>query len=261
MKKITKILFTMIIVLPMCTGCTFGRVTENNIAVRMETAVNNTFSEQASDYQNMHKTLYSYYLPDHVGKRASTAYSNILISDNYDVLMSLNASAVIIDKYYEASAVKAITTYDIALYSEVFSGTYSDGRKTEISVSIFKFDSSYYLLVKAEYFSFLSNCPLAEMPIIVKDIIRVARSTTTDQTAILTAYSKKENINYQQETTTLFSQSIPENGTLAEMLENYFPDYDFSDDSQNYDHDEEESSNEDYANDSTTGNSAAGETE
>jgi len=219
--------------LPLTYGCSINAVNEDTIADKMQMAAQEAFSQSAADYQNMHKSLYQYYLPINIGKRESTPYSTVLICDNNDVLMSLNAASVIIDKYYASSASADTMTYDIALYSEVFKGTNSNGNSMNLSVNIFNFNNSYYLLVKARYFSFLTNCQLTEMPTILKDIIAIVRSAKVDQTAVLAAYSKKESINYQQETMTIFSQAIPENGTLAEMLENYFPDYDFSEDSQN----------------------------
>lgn len=232
LKKPVKILLIVLLMLPLNYGCSINAVNEDTIADKMQKATQEAFSQPAANYQNMNKSLYQYYLPISIGKRESTPYSTVLICDNYEVLMSLNASSVIIDKYYASSVSADTMTYDIALYSEVFTGTYSDGKSMNLSVNVFNFNDSYYLLVKTHYFSFLTNCQLTEMPTILKDVIAIARSAKIDQTAVLAAYSKKESINYQQETMTIFSQAIPENGTLAEMLENYFPDYDFTGDSQ-----------------------------
>ena len=248
LKKPIKIFLIVLLILPICYGCSINAVNEDTIADKLKIAAQEAFSQPAADYQNMSKELYQYYLPISIGKRESTPYSTVLICDNYEVLMSLNASSVIIDKYYTSKVSVDNITYDIALYSEILNGTYSDGTSMNISVNVLNFNDSYYLLVKAHYFSFLTNCPLTEMPTIIKDIIMIARSAKVDQVAILVAYSKKENINYQQETMTIFSQAIPENGTLAEMLDNYFPDYDFSADSQNNNTQDDNQITDDYTN-------------
>ncbi len=250
MKKTTKILIVTIIAMLVLYGCSFEKTNVDNIDKRMNKAIELVIEQPVASYQNMNKSLYGYFLPLHVGKRDSTAYSNLLIIDNHEVLMSLNPSSIIIDQYYKGNSSKKVATYDIAIYSKVFKTTDYANKNLDLSVSIFEFEQYYYMLVKSAYFTFLTTAPLEQMPIIIQDIIRIIKTTYVNKEKVLATYSRKEAINYQQQATTIFSQSIPENGTLAEMLENYFPNYDFSDDSQNfnqdnsgeqnYPHDEEE---------------------
>ena len=247
LKKYPIILVSLIMIVSLW-GCSYGEVTETNIQQALEVAITETAKEEIAHYQNMHKSFYSYYLPQHVGKRNSTAYSNLFVIDNHEVLMSVKPASVIIDKYYgKTNLANSINEYDNALLSNSYDLINYEEKKISLVVSVFHFEGLYYMLVDTTNFSFLTSTPLGNMPSIIRDVIRIARSADVNETAILAEYSRKESIDYQQ-ATTIFSQSIPENGTLAEMMENYFPNYDFSVDSQDFSQ-EEEPNVEDYAHD------------
>ncbi len=245
MKKYPIILVSLIMIMSLW-GCS-GEITEVNIEQALEIAITETTKEEIALYQNMHKSFYSYYLPQHVGKRKSTAYSNVFVIDNQEVLMSVKPASVIIDKYYGKTVLNSIKEYDNALLSNSYDLTNYEEKKISMVVSVFQFDGLYYMLADTTNFTFLTTTTLSNMPNIIRDIIRIARSADVNEKAILAEYSRKESIDYQQ-ATTIFSQSIPENGTLAEMLENYFPNYDFSVDSQDFSQ-EEMPNVEDYAHD------------
>lgn len=245
MKKYPIILVSLIMIMSLW-GCS-GEITEVNIEQALEVAITETTKEEIALYQNMHKSFYSYYLPQHVGKRKSTAYSNVFVIDNQEVLMSVKPASVIIDEYYGKSNLNSIKEYDNALLSNSYDLTNYEEKKISMVVSVFQFDGLYYMLADTTNFTFLTTTTLGNMPNIIRDIIRIARSVDVNEKEILAEYSRKESIDYQQ-ATTIFSQSIPENGTLAEMLENYFPNYDFSVDSQDFTQ-EEVPNVEDYAHD------------
>ncbi|MDD3923615.1 MAG: hypothetical protein PHP11_00740 [Erysipelotrichaceae bacterium] len=245
MKKLIVILVSLIL-LGNLNGCSFSTVDQDNLLDIMNETVSKTVSEVIPHFQNMNKEYYSYYLAHHVGRRKSTAYSNLFIIENQEVLMSIKPSSIIIDKYYGNFDSSQSIVVEDALFSSIYEYTDIKEKKQKFTLTVFNSDDHCYMLIESDAFTFVTQAEIDILPTIAADVIRILRTTSVNEEAVITAYSRKESIDYQQETT-IFSQSVPENGTLAEMLENYFPDYDFSVDSQNYS--QEDAGLEDYLHD------------
>lgn len=223
-KRIFVVLTVCLLVL---TGCG-KQYTKESFGQEMEAAITEAIQTQGSSYQNRSKSYYSYYLSPGLGHRSATKAADILVCDHNEVLMSIVASSVISSKYYASDADYLNNFIDKnAYYSDSFPGVDINGNNTRFLVTTYKVDNEYYLMVRTQYFYYLTKARLDQMPQIVRDIISVARTTTINQDAIVMAYSSKEVIDYEnRQVYSVFTQTAPENGTLAEMLVDYFDQYD-----------------------------------
>lgn len=217
----------------MCTGCSVKmNITEKTLSEYMDNAILYEMELEVPNHYTNNKPFYSYYLPKHIGRRSSTIYSDTLVSNGNEILMSLNASAVISDEFYHTVPFLNTTRIKDALYSEIYNIKDGNNRNMQVGIHVLKFDDVYGLLIRTRYFTFFSQTELTNLPRTVADILKVARATKVNADAVIAGYSNKEGLDYEQ-TFSIFDQNVSANGTLSEMLEGYYPSYDFNENDEN----------------------------
>ena len=223
-----KVLFLLVLLLS-TSGC--SQISRKDLQKVIDDTVLQTVSEECSDHTSNRKSLYSYYLPTYMGRRSATESSDVLLANGQEILMSLNVSTVISDRYYSSYGnFFNDKVNEKALLSNVYQVIDSKGDVVKFCVNVFDADGSYYLQVRFRYFDFLCKSDINSIPVLLQDIIRVGRSAEMNQDAVIEAYSNKEIITYVQEQKSLFAQNIPENGTLEQMLIDYYPIYQLEED-------------------------------
>ncbi len=226
MKRIKNIIGILLILL-ICSGCTKADI--RDLSGYMENSVQEALELPVSQYQTNKKTYYSYYLPLSVGRRQTTESSDVLVVNGREVQMSLNASAVVSEKYYTSMATYLNTVEnEQAVFSKVYQTANYLNRDMTFSVNLFEIDHQYFLMVRTMYFYYLCECEIYEVPDLLRSILSVARTTSINSSEIIAAYSNKEVITYSQEAQSIFAQNVPENGTLEQMLKDYYPKYDLN---------------------------------
>ena len=222
-----KIVLLMLILLSMC-GC--SNLSFDSLDSMIDETVSQTLRETIPSSRSNKKDFYRYYLPASIGRRDSDACSDILVVEGKEILMSLNVSNVISDKYYiNMENFHYDKVNENADFSRVYSYLDNDFNLQKFSVNLYSVDDSYYLQIRFRYFDYLCRTDLNSIPLLIENIIRVGRTAESDQDAVIAAYSEKEVINYVQQQS-IFSQNIPENGTLEQMLVDYYPVYQLEED-------------------------------
>lgn len=205
-------------------GCGNVQIKEENLSNQMTDVITQAINNSIYPSQNNHKDLFSYYLPFNVGKKETTDVSSILSIEGYDVVMNLNVSAVITDKYYSTSTYNTSESLGtVELSNTIFSnsGFYKDYEKKEQKYSYYitkATDDSYLVLLKTKYFTYLTNVPLELLPLVTDQLFAIARSTRINAEKIVTVYSKKEQIKFEQKIVQIYQEQVPVNGALSEMI-------------------------------------------
>lgn len=226
MKRIRNIIGILLILL-MCCGCSTMQV--SNLDAYVDKSVQEALALDVSRYQTNKKSYYSFYLPLSVGRRQTTESSDVLVVNGREIQMSLNASAVVSEKYYNSQATYLNTVEnDAAVFSKVYQTLNYLNKDMTFSVNLFEIDRSHYLMVRTMYFYYLCECELYEIPDLLRAILSVARTTSINSQEIINDYSSKEVISYSNEAKSIFAQNVPENGTLEQMLKDYYPQYNLS---------------------------------
>ncbi len=221
-----KMIIPLLLCLCLLSGCAVKQTDRITLETLVDQVIEDLSKEKTTDYRTNKKSYYSYYLPAYIGRRDSTQASDTFVMHSEEIIMAIDASGVVADKYYsDSSSYDSIHINDKALFSKVYSlqGSSSNIR---FSVNVFEVDESYYLLVKSRFLNFFGYVDASNIPDVVTDILRVMRNTDVNNDNIIEMYSNKENITYKPETYSVFSQSVAENGRLAEMLKDYFRTYD-----------------------------------
>ena len=218
MKRLVLLFCVVIFGLSACSS-----ITKESLSAYLESAASEAKSQPVNSVTNISKGLYSYYLPTSIGRKASTETSNILTSNNVNILMNLDVIDVISDSYYDT--VSKTETFKSMLSKSkdliTFDGSYSDSADKTVSyrVSILYVNESMILLtLEAGYFMFTAITPISVSDEILYDMIRIARSCVVDSAAVLLSYSTRESIDYKKETIDMFSQIAPESGTVLDMI-------------------------------------------
>ena len=176
MRKITLLLFCL---------CLCGCSAQGGLDSRLQAACMQASTLTINVHADNVKDLYSYYAEPGVGRRSSTASSNVFVLDNQEFIMNLNVAEIVNVKLYDQSESVILPQ------SEAW-----------ISVS------------EGEFTDIQGRTALA------KEMIKIARTAEVDEDAVLKTYSSRTKINYVKENLNLFEDEIPENGRLEEMMPN-----------------------------------------
>lgn len=213
-------------------GCSYQRrqYTKEEFASKMDAIIEEVKDSATTEYQNRSKSYYSYYLPLSIGHRDATKSCDVLISNRTEILMSVNASAVISSEYYNSDAQYLETLIDDkAYYSKIFFTYKSDNEAIRFLVNVYESKSLYFLVVRTRYFYYIAQADVNDIFDIVRDIIQVGRTTSINESAIIKACSNKEVVDFNNQAIySVFTQNAPENGTLKEMLVDYYESVDLS---------------------------------
>ncbi|MDR1794302.1 MAG: hypothetical protein LBR25_02805 [Erysipelotrichaceae bacterium] len=225
MKRMIKILIAGLL-LSILTGC---GVNEDNLKTVLDQTIQSALAVAAYPSQNQHKSFYSYYLPLNVGKKESTETSVVLEVENNMVLMTLNVSAVVANRYYPLETTLPSPVSSNVLYRK--EGTFTDYNKQIVKYAMYisKSGSNTYLLyLWTDYFEFKCDVPISALPNVINYLFAIVRSCRVNHNAVLATYTHKESLNNVVETVDLFKKKVPESGPLTEILEGKDDNYDWS---------------------------------
>ncbi len=244
MKKIVLIVLMLFI-----TGCTSQgqsfvhdsiqsiftkQYSDSQIEDLMDDAILNALALNVSDDQNNVKPFYSYYLPSNIGKKYSDQIGSIFLSNNQEIVMNIDVSNVIIERYFSATA---NSTFSSTGYSEDVIYSHTDdylnynNETVSFNVKIQKIDEyNYFMVLQSDFFVFYSCTEAGYLPFIIEDMIVISRSTKVNTENVLASYSNKEIMDYQSTTGDLFDSKVPVDGLLQEMLEDDGSEFDWTND-------------------------------
>lgn len=162
---------------------------------------------------NFNKGLFSYYLPQDIGVLESNKISSVLVSDGNTIFMSVNVSSVMSEKErtltLDENDFELIDTFEL------------QGRKENKAGRIYiehLSKENYLLYVFIDDVFFVSATHQNELSAVLEKILLVGRSLEVDKSAIVAEFSNKETFSFEKEVIELFSDSIPEEGMIKDII-------------------------------------------
>jgi len=208
-----------IILVLFLTGCT---VSANSMVQQVEKTLLRSVDSPAPPNFNQLTPLYRYYLPNHMGKRESNRVSTILLSDGVEIVMNLDIAAVVMYRFYRNELTNGLRPYTEVNRNWIDTrGTFrhATGEVISYRVTVWEFDLSIHVVtLQTNYFVFTAITPLAKIDAVLADMISIAKSAVTDRNEIISLYSNKQIINYQQQVVELFEQIAPDSGRIIDMI-------------------------------------------
>lgn len=191
-------------------GCSTSNIDFNETFDRANSRINEAPLPPSN---NFNKGLFSYYLPQDIGVLESNNISSVLISDDIKIFMSVNVSSVMSEKERKLT----LDDTDFKL-NETFT---VQGRKKDKDGKVFieqLSNNNFLLYVVVDDVFFVSSLNKVEIPRALEKILLVARSLEVDKAAIVAEFSNKETFSFEKEVIELFSDSIPEDGMIKDII-------------------------------------------
>lgn len=215
MKKI----FTIIVFCMLLSGCTSKSV-DLSSQIKHELSKMQEWKVLGT---NMRKPLYSYYLPQGVGRKDSTALGEVFRIRNHLLVMNIDPSYVVIKKFYEKK--ESLTEQDVSVLQKedimVYEGTYQtiDNTYHKYKLSIREQENLCVLYFNGEFVNFYTIIPRSEVVSFLKAIMKIASSVVLNSERILSNYSMKTIENVKKKSLDYLEKNLPSNGSLNELLE------------------------------------------
>lgn len=207
MRKIS-FLIAMILLI----GCSSNKPDINQVVSDVVNKVNNA---PLSPSNNHSKKLFSYYLPYDIGVVESNNISSIVKYDNNEIFLSINVSDVM------RNGDKPEVKFNEELYfSDNFDLKMRDQElPANLLIEQLKADS-YIIYFEVDDVFLVSQVNYANLKYTLERIVYIGRSLEVDKKLIVSEFSNKETLTYKKEVIELFSNSIPEEGMIQDIIVN-----------------------------------------
>lgn len=162
------------------------------------------------------KNYYSYYLPYNVGRLESTSTSNTFLIQNKQVILNLNIAQIIQDNYYSDLETAADGNAE-----NVITGLYTDSLGNSLSYTF-----TYFAVSNGQYLIKLDNGDVTFLTVvnyynaayILNQIVVMLRSVRVNESLVLSDFSIKNSMVYNNIYQDFFEQVIPTDSTILEMM-------------------------------------------
>lgn len=168
------------------------------------------------------KNLMTYYLPQDIGVLESNNISSRLSYGTNEIFMSIHVSDVLQKgemshalKLQDSSESKSIE------YSKNFHLMNHNNEELVGEVLLEKLPASKYLLyVNVDDVFFVSSLYEADIKDVFERILGIAQSVIVDEKAVVSEFSNKESLSYEKNVIELFTESIPTEGMIKDIITN-----------------------------------------
>lgn len=208
--------FVLILVL-ILAGC---NVTYEQLQPQLEAKVSTALTAKTPSVLNQNTPFYSYYLPPHMGRRFSNHVATIFVSNDEEIVMNLDVPSIIMQRYYRnrlTNNLRVLNTDELAFFTYHSSYTHNSGETLSANITISEVDDKFTIVIQTDHFIFSSVVPLSKVEPVLYDMLTLMRSAKANRNEVVSAYSNKQVIDYQQQVLEIFEQVAPESGTLADM--------------------------------------------
>lgn len=173
---------------------------------------------------NNSKKYLKYYLSPEFGVKASTPISSLLKVGDAEVMMSLDVSEIVANRYYNEQYVpNAGQASENRVYKE---GVYLDADNVEHNflITLIDLENSKAILVENGLVDLTAIVNDLNMEYVLDAMLVLMRSVELDEDLIVASYSNKEIIDYKPIHEEFFEQTVSESGSLVDMYNHMNPD-------------------------------------
>ena len=197
------------------TGCTTKTI---DLQSELNRAMESSCAEKIFS-NTMNKQLYSYYLPENIGRFQSTQSTNVFSDRGRKFIMNLNVPNIIQDAYYKDNETHTSSSLNGAVAQ--VNGKYNDSQKNAHGYTLSVYDQQgYYVTVfESDVVEFYSVSDAYSAVALSKDMMKIARSLKVNTSEVKKVYSNKKIVDYKSEKMELFEQVVPESGRIEELFE------------------------------------------
>ena len=212
MRKITTML--MLSLLIGCSSPSYDKVLDQSIESM------DSFNLKSSTKHR--KNLMTYYLPQDIGVLESNNISSRLSYGTNEIFMSIHVSDVLQKgEMSRAFKLQDSSEPDNIEYSRTFQMMNHAGKDLEGEVLLEKLPREKYLLyVNVDDVFFISSLYEADIKDVFERILGIAQSMSVNDKAVVSEFSNKESLSFEKNVIELFTESIPAEGMIKDIITN-----------------------------------------
>lgn len=218
----------LIVFIIFISGCSVSGVSLNQ---QIDDSIGFVSSLSVVDSRNHNSPLYSYYLPRNVGKRSSNQLAATFVTNDEEVVLSLDIASIIMNRFYRvqlAGQLRPLYGSQNALVNKNFSLKDSIGITSDYRIVVLPFlDDQYMVYVQNQAFLISALIPEAKIKPVLTDMLIILRSAKSESNDIVNLFSNKVVVDYSRISKELIQFIAPESGTIADMLKLITGDFDF----------------------------------
>lgn len=197
-------------------GCS---VDAQRVSESLQLKVDEALQAETPSVLNVNTPYYSYYLPPHMGIRFSNKIATVFVSNQHEIVLRVDVPTIIMQRYYRSALENNMQTLNFTdeFFTYVTTFTNQNKELQNLDISITQQQENYVILLQSSQFVLTSTVKLADIQPILYDMLIILRSAKADKNEIISVYSNKQVIDYQQQVLEIFEQVAPTTGTLADM--------------------------------------------
>ncbi|NLY63012.1 MAG: hypothetical protein GX074_04050 [Erysipelothrix sp.] len=160
---------------------------------------------------NHRKKLFSYNLPQNIGVKESNSISSRLSFYQQDIFMSLDVSAILNDK------LKEINVEDLVFDQEFQLKTRTEEKTGHVYIEeLSTQENLIYLRINNVFF--LAMVHKVDTLDVIEQILSISQTIEVKNKLVISEFSNKETFAYEKEVIELFSDSIPDEGMIKDII-------------------------------------------
>lgn len=160
---------------------------------------------------NHRKKLFSYNLPQNIGVKESNSISSRLSFYQQDIFMSLDVSAILNDK------LKEINVEDLVFDQEFQLKTRTEEKTGHVYIEeLSTQENLIYLRINNIFF--LALVHKVDTLDVIEQILSISQTIEVKNKLVISEFSNKETFAYEKEVIELFSDSIPDEGMIKDII-------------------------------------------
>ncbi len=160
---------------------------------------------------NHRKKLFSYNLPQNIGVKESNSISSRLSFYQQDIFMSLDVSAILNDK------LKEINVEDLVFDQEFQLKTRTEEKTGHVYIEeLSTQENLIYLRINNVFF--LALVHKVDTLDVIEQILSISQTIEVKNKLVISEFSNKETFAYEKEVIELFSDSIPDEGMIKDII-------------------------------------------
>ena len=210
MKKITMFLLCLLL-----CGCAS--------AVHSNADFDAVFADEGNEIKvrhNNYTNYIDYYLPSDVKELESQELSHVFMYNNSKMIMDLNVSGIINNRYYSDAVLQNEGFFDDSRQVYNRSSVYlnEENKQVEYLFNVYEYDEEYLLYLVSKDLVFYGYVDNEDLIPLSSKMLLMARSASIKNNDIISNFSSKEVIDYEKKQVSLFETIMPVNGQINDFL-------------------------------------------
>ena len=170
--------------------------------------------------RNNYSTYLDYYLPSDIFELESGMLTNYFLYDDSRLIMDVNVSGIVNDRYYPEEQIKDEGFFDEDKLVYAHSGVYVDneGSEHEYLYKVYGYEENYLTYFVSRDLIFYGYAEKEDVVGLSSRILLLAKGTIVREDAVAAGYSLKNEIDYEKKQVNLFETIMPVNGNVNDFV-------------------------------------------